>query len=491
MAGQDLHNTRSQPDQTKLNAGNASRLALKWSTSVHGDVSATPAIVGGAVYFPDWGGYLTKLDAATGKLLWERRINSYAGEPQSAFSRTSPAVVGSTLYIGDQNGATGAHVLAINATTGDLIWSTVINPSPVAIVTQSPVVNAGVVYVGASSSEESAALNPNYPCCTFRGSFSAIDAKTGQIKWTTYTVPPNNGMPGGYSGGAVWGSTAAIDEPTKTVFITTGNNYTVPQSATDCQAAGGTMSQCLNPDDHIDSILALDLDTGRIKWSTGVQGFDDWNVACLNLPGGSQQNCPPLAGPDFDFGSGANLLTIQDNGGKPQLLVGAGQKRGVYWLLDAQTGAIRSSTVVGPGSSLGGIEWGSATDKTRIYVANSDLYRTPYTVNGKTVAIGSFAAIDPPTGKVLWQVVDPSGSVLDLGPMTVSNGVVFASSMSGHMYALNATTGDVLWDYAGQGSSNAGPAIDESGTVYWGNGYANLGLGSQSFTFYAFSVDGK
>ncbi|AOK28066.1 MULTISPECIES: PQQ-binding-like beta-propeller repeat protein [Burkholderia] len=489
VAGQNLRNTRSQSDQTALNVNNAGRLALKWSRTVHGDVSATPAVVDGAVYFPDWGGYLTKLDAATGKLIWERRIDSYAGEPPSAVSRTSPAVVGNTVYIGDQN---GAHVLAIDAASGNLLWSTAINSHPYAIVTQSPIVHAGVVYVGASSTEEAAAADvPNYPCCSFRGSFSALDAKTGRIKWTTYTVPQNNGAPGGYSGGAVWGSTAAIDVPGKTVFITTGNNYSVPQSANQCQVAGGSMAQCLSPDDHVDSVLALDMATGRIKWSTGVQGFDTWNIAC-NQPGTNAQNCPPSPGPDFDFGAGPTLLTVHDRPGKPQLLVGAGQKSGVYWLLDAQTGAIRSSTVVGPGSALGGIEWGTATDGKRIYVANADYDRVPYTVNGKSVTVGSFAAIDPATGKILWQVADPSGNALTIAPVSVSNGVAFVSSMSGHMYALNAATGDVLWDYVGQGSSAAGPAIDERGTVYWGNGYAKLGaLGTKSYTFYAFSIDGK
>jgi polyvinyl alcohol dehydrogenase (cytochrome) len=65
--------------------------------------------------------------------------------------------------------------------------------------------------------------------------------------------------------------------------------------------------------------------------------------------------------------------------------------------------------------------------------------------------------------------------------------------MSGHMYVLNAATGSVLKDLPGQGSSNAGPAIDDGGTVYWGNGYSHLGpqIGSGSTTFYAFSVDGR
>ena len=76
-------------------------------------------------------------------------------------------------------------------------------------------------------------------------------------------------------------------------------------------------------------------------------------------------------------------------------------------------------------------------------------------------------------------------------PVSVSNGVVYGGSMSGHMYALDAATGAVLKDIEGEGSSNAGPAISNDGVVFWGNGYARFGLGAPSTTFYAFSLNGK
>jgi polyvinyl alcohol dehydrogenase (cytochrome) len=69
--------------------------------------------------------------------------------------------------------------------------------------------------------------------------------------------------------------------------------------------------------------------------------------------------------------------------------------------------------------------------------------------------------------------------------------VVYAGSMSGHMYALHGATGGVLNDIQGAGSSNAGPAIANDGTIYVGNGYARFGLGTGSTTFYAFSLNGK
>jgi polyvinyl alcohol dehydrogenase (cytochrome) len=70
--------------------------------------------------------------------------------------------------------------------------------------------------------------------------------------------------------------------------------------------------------------------------------------------------------------------------------------------------------------------------------------------------------------------------------------VVFGGSISGHMYALDGRTGQILWDYKGLGSSNAGPSIVD-GTVYWGNGYNNRFYpnGLSGKTLYAFSLDGR
>src|SRR5207249_3963319 len=93
-----------------------------------------------------------------------------------------------------------------------------------------------------------------------------------------------------YSGGAIWGTTPAYDRGSNTLYVGTGNNYTVPDAEKACEANGGTAGQCLSPDDHVDALMALDASTGRIEWSTGVGGFDDWNVACI--PGFDPHNCP-------------------------------------------------------------------------------------------------------------------------------------------------------------------------------------------------------
>jgi polyvinyl alcohol dehydrogenase (cytochrome) len=488
--GQNYSDTRSQPGDNLINPSDAANLKVKWTYTAHGDTSATPAVVGGAVYIPDWGGYLTKLNARTGMVIWSYPVSAYDGVPGS-ISRTSPTVVGNTVYIGDQNkpGFGGvAHEMAINATTGQKEWSTVVDAHPLAIVTGAASVYHGMLFVGVASKEEAAASLPTYPCCTFRGSEVALDARTGTLLWKDYMSPPNGGVPGGFSGNGVW-STPVIDAATGTLYIDTGNNYTQPASVTACEDAGGTPAQCMPADNYQESILAINAKTGAIKWATGDNAFDAWTLACL--PGFPPNNCPPDPGSDKDFGSGPQLFTIHGRHG-PMPVIGAGQKSGVYWLLDRATGKVIWSSAVGPGGVHGGMEWGTAYDRGVIYFADANTDADTFTLpNGQVVSKGGFfGALDAQTGKILWETADPSGDQ-DMAAVTTAGGVMFAGSMSGWMYALDGATGKILWSFQGQGSSNAGPAI-VGDTVYWGNGYDNTFISRlPSTTFYAFSIGGK
>jgi polyvinyl alcohol dehydrogenase (cytochrome) len=460
FAGHNLHNTRSAPTEHILGPGNVASLVPRWVFTTHGAVSATPSVQDGALYVPDWGGYLFRINAQTGQQVWAHQISEYDGIP-GAFSRTTPAIAGQKLIIGDQ---TGANVIALDKDTGALLWKTQVDSHPAAIITQSPVVHAGRIYVGVSSAEEGFATDPNYACCSFRGSILALDLYTGAILWKTYMVPPT------YSGGAVWGSTPVVDLKRRSLYVTTGNNYSVPAPVAACVAAvGGNAANadaCLAQDDYIDAVVALNLDTGAIKWGHRLHGFDLWTVVCIFVP------CPVLTSPDYDFGSGANLFTVGAAGHKRDLL-GAGQKSGVYWALDPDTGNIVWSTTVGPGSHFGGIEWGSATDGQRIYVAIANFFQDSYTLSpsGETINWGAYSALDAATGRILWQTADPAGS-FPLGAVTIANGVLYAESIAsqGPLYAFDAATGNVLWSFESHGSAMAGAAV-VNGTVYWGSGY--------------------
>src|ERR1700726_4839682 len=196
IAGQNLSNSWSQPAEHSISPANVNGLTPKWVFTTGGDVSATPTVDGDAVYFPDWGGNLFAVEKDSGHLIWSHKISDYDGVA-GAISRVSPAVDHDQLIIGDILSSNqvhnGANVIAVDRQTGTLRWLTHVESHPAAIITGSPVVFGGIVYIGVSSNEESLATNPAYPCCSFRGSVVALDAKNGAILWKTFDMPDNGG----------------------------------------------------------------------------------------------------------------------------------------------------------------------------------------------------------------------------------------------------------------------------------------------------------
>ncbi|AKJ07503.1 PQQ-binding-like beta-propeller repeat protein [Archangium gephyra] len=479
LAGLNLSNTRHQESERVLSRRNVPGLKPRWVFSAAGSISATPAVEAGAVYFPDWGGKLWKLEARSGRVLWSHAISEYTGVPDSV-SRVTPAVVGNRLILGSQQ---GGHLIALDKHSGELLWKTQVDPHPAAVITQSPIVHDGRVYVGVSSMEEAFTADPSYVCCTFRGSVVAVDLATGERRWQAYMVPE------GYSGGAVWSNTLVVDTKRNSLYVTTGNNYEVPDAVEACieSSPPEAAESCLATEDYIDAFVSLDLDSGAVKWGRRLQGFDAWNFACSLDP---QPWCPSPVGPDYDFGQGVMLFTANTPGGGKRELIGAGQKSGIFWALDPDSGAVVWNKLVGPGGSSGGIMWGSATDGERIYVGNVNWNKKPHTlVSGERITWGSWTALDAATGEILWQKADPQES-MPMGPVTVANGVVYAGSLDaeGHMYALDARTGETLWDFTAGGSVNAGAAVVE-GSVYWGSGYGRFGMGTANDKFFAFSLE--
>ncbi len=490
-AGGNLANSRHQNAESKIGVGNVASMRVKWSFTTAGDVSATPAVDSNNVYFPDWAGYLYAVDRVTGQKVWQVKISALTGVPMDK-ARATPAIEGNRLFIGTQGsilvpgGAPGGRMLALDKRTGALLWSTQLGAHPATIITQSATVHAGRVYVGNASMEEAlAGFVPGYPCCSFRGSLFALDAETGAVVWETTMAPP------GYSGNALWGSSPAVDTRRGQVYVATGNNYSVPPAVQACVAAAGSdalaVQGCLSPQDHFDSVVALDLRTGAIRWATRALPFDAWTVACFPFLGDGT-NCPKPAGPDYDFGQAPAIFKVA--GGQGRELVGAGQKSGQYWALDPDTGAVIWTTQAGPGGTAGGLQWGSAVDGQRVYTANSNSNFVPWTMpDGTTLVSGMWSGIDAATGKLLWQTAPAMGGGTS-GPVTTANGVVFGCSLDavGYMYALNAANGKILWQFASGGSCLSGAAISK-GEVFWGSGYANFGFGTPNNKLYAFEVN--
>jgi polyvinyl alcohol dehydrogenase (cytochrome) len=498
FSGGNIHNTRSTRfADPRLNPETVAGLTVKWVFTTAGDVSATPTVEGGALYVPDWGGMLWKLDTATGQAIWSHAVADYTGNPKS-YSRTSPAIGGRAIVFGDRAGAT---VMAVDKHTGNLLWKRVLDPLPSSWISSAPVIFGNRVYVGVSSNQEALAASVPGFQLSFRGRVVSLDLETGAIVWEFRTVPD------GYTGGAIVGSNLVIDEKRLSLYTGTGNNYSVPEAAATCLFVSSTVEEqqaCLDPANYEDTIVSLDLRDGHLKWFFRTRGFDTFTGNCrIGSP-----LCEQPAGPDFDFASAPNLFTIRhhrdgdrdgDLGGEEsQDIVGLGQKSGVYWALDADDGSVVWSTQVGPGGPLGGIEWGSAVDDGHIYVAECDLLHLPYHLGGPTGPItlaGSWAALDPATGDFVWQVPTvgqdpghPQLGSLAIGAVSAANGVMFAGTTSGDMVALDGASGKLLWRFASGGTVTGSPAI-VGDTLYWGTGYSDQRITSISIhKLYAFTL---
>lgn len=532
--GKDFDNAKFAQEETLLSPESVKSLGEDWMFETRGSVYVFPTIKDDWLYVTDYplltlesvvkpkeaGGWLYALDKDTGKLRWEKSIYEYSGSRANIVSRSSPAVFEDTVIFGDAfNVSTPVHILgnprtsvySVDRFTGELRWKTVVEEHFAGQITQSPTVYNGIVYVGVSSGEiyVPAALSLLYPCCTFRGSIVALDAKTGKILWQTYTVPKVEKQKDYFSGGSVWGSAPAVDEKRGLLYVATGNNYNAPKAFKDCLKDAKSDPEkeevCYTEhdpkDNYFDAVLALDLKTGEVKWSKKVMRYDAWNFACNAnigpLPNPISIACPKPAGGDDDFAQAPMILHDVNVNGDVKDLVVAGQKTGVFWAFDPdKNGDIVWTTKVGPDGIIGGHEFGSATDGTRIYAQITNLEHTSFELTagpwkGQTTHGGIWSALDPSTGKILWQTPVPNATLpltgeishpkfgeklglgffaLAQGPLSVGNGVVYAGSLDGTMVALKAETGEILWSKQNKGSINSAPAIVD-GALYWGSGY--------------------
>ncbi len=457
----------------------------RWEFAAAAQVDGTPTVEGNHVYVADEAGFVYALRTATGVPIWKTSLTEITGNKMS-HSRNSPGIGTTAVFVGDQ--ASG-ELFALRKTDGKLLWHTTIETNPDALVTSSPVVLDGRVYVGVASNEETkASTNPGF-VPTFRGSVVVLDEATGEIIWKSYTVPD------GFTGGAVWESNFAIDVARNSIFVSTGNNYSVSPAVAACQAAAATPTQieaCLPSDDHIDSVMAMDLKTGAVKWSQRFTHQDTWTVSCLSFAPSRATPCPTPTGEDTDFGAGGNLFTVTRKG-KSIAAIGTGQKSGAYFAMNRDTGEILWGTQVGPDGVIGGIEWGTATDGKRIYIANGNSAYVQATLypSGQTTTGGFWSALDVNTGAILWQTPTfapapipqgsarlgnpPPGTLAPAeGSMSVANGVAYGEDTAGTYVALDTATGKVLRSFNSGGAAISAPAIVD-GSLYWTSGYAGDG----------------
>jgi polyvinyl alcohol dehydrogenase (cytochrome) len=496
-----------------LSKADVPKLKLKWAYSMVG--GGMPTVMGEWLFITNRTGKFYALDAKTGCVRWVA---------EGVTSRTTPMIVKSAIspsgwatFVGERN----RTVRAFDAQSGKEIWrSAQLDANPVAGITGTPVVSGGALYVPMSSGEEGAAEQPGYSCCSFRGSLSALDLKTGQVKWKTYVIteplhPTYKNAAGvqqqGPAGGAIWSAPTA-DAKRGLVYVATGDSYTTEPTKGD------------------DAIVAIEMATGKIRWSHQVTERDNFIMGCNGAK--KPANCPAPTGPDYDFGASPILFHLAN--GKDVLL--SGQKSGAVYGMDPATGRLLWTTKVGSGSALGGVEWGMAADDKRLYVAISDIInlmdeilakegKGPVEGESSGPARPGLYALDPATGKVVWSAPAPvapchyagdtsrspaGGTCLraQSAAPSVAGSVVFSGTVDGWFRAYDAATGKILWadsttartydtlnqvkDQPGGGIDGLGPAI-ANGMVYVMSGFngATRTGGNGVNVLLAYSVDGR
>jgi polyvinyl alcohol dehydrogenase (cytochrome) len=498
--GRSVDNTRYQPEPA-IRASDVAKLALKWAYGYQGGTEfGQPTVVDERLFVASSTGRIYSLDSKTGCTYWtyDAAAGSRTAITIGELARTRVAALPrrlkrtlahldvikapSAAFFGDDAGA----VYALDAQKGTLLWKTQVETHPLARVVGAPTLYGDRLYVALSSTEDAAAANPSYGCCTFRGSVVALDIASGRAVWKSYTVlegpqPTRKNSAGiqefGPAGAAI-SSSPTVDSKRNVVYVATGG------------AANG-IEQSLT-----DAIVAFDLADGKLRW-----------VKQLVRPDAG------VAGAGFS--SSPILRTLAT--GNQVLLVG--QKSGVVYGLDPDHGgAILWQTKIGDGSagpaggasgivsvvgppgvagSPGGVAWGSAADHRNLYVAISGLLAQPAN------AAGGLTALDMTTGIARWHTASPEPacswgerncSHAQAQAVTVMPGSAFSGSMDGHLRAYSTIDGKVLWDFdtardfqTKNGIKASGGPLDHGGaTIVNGTVYVNSGN-----TLLAFSVDGK
>jgi len=476
--GRDVANSRYQP-KPGFAAADIPKLKVKWAFAYPGTKNSEPLIFGDRVFVASMSGKVYSLDTKTGCVHWRY---DWRGGARASMSigplKTAPS--GWALYLGDDR----MFVHAFDAASGKELWKTLTGDHKVGRITGSPALYQGVLYVPLSASEESQGNVAAYGCCTFIGTVVAVSATDGKILWRQPILDeqphPTRKNPAGTqmygpAGGAIW-SAPTIDAKAGQLYVATGDSYTEVEHKTS------------------DAVLAMDLKTGKIRWANQVLAKDNFMSGTVNGPLGDR-------GPDFDFGSSPNLVTLP--GGKS--LVITGNKSSIVYAMDPATGKMVWQTPrLGQGSALGGVEWGPATDGKIFYAALAD---PPGRGRPGLVALN---VID---GKELWRVDAPKGLPCNVPSgrcspnfsqaVTAVPGAVFAGAQDGRLRAYSAADGKVLWEFdttapqdtvngvkaAPGGSLDMGGPTVAGGMMFVHSGYN--GSAGASNLLLAFSVDGK
>ena len=451
----------------QINAGNVDRLRPKWIYQMRTThkVETSPLVVDGVMYLTRPPNDVIALDAETGRRLWSHqykvpeKVIVCCGQVNRGL-----AILGDRLFMATVD----AKLLALDAKSGRLLWKTEIADYKGGYGgTVAPLVAKDKVILGLAGGEYGV-----------RGFIDAYHAATGERAWRFYTIPgpdePNFGTWAGDSwktGGATAWVTGAFDPDLNLTYWGTGNPG--PDWNGDGRAGDNLYS---------DSMLALDVDTGKLKWHFQYTPHDvhDWDATQVPI-----------------------LLDSEFKGRKRKLLAHA-NRNGFFYLLDRETGEYLMAkpyvkqtwakeidargrpvrlpdtfpslegTTVWPGIN-GGMNWFSPSysPRTGLYYAPSqETGNVYYKADAEYKPGASFTggggkpvpgfqehsavrAIVPETGEIRWEhkLVNPSWA----GVLSTAGNVVFSGTVEGNFFALDAATGKHLWYFPAGGMVFANP----------------------------------
>jgi polyvinyl alcohol dehydrogenase (cytochrome) len=483
--GIDAENTRFQSaEHAGLAADEVHTLELIWAFAYPGETLALGQanIVGKRIFVPSNSGNVYSLNAVTGCAYWRFVADSSVRTAVNVGVLSLDSNAQFLVYFTDTN----ANTYAVNAKTGELVWKTKIESHPAVRVSGAAQLYQGRLFVPVSTLEAITAANPDYQCCTQRGSVVALDAYSGQIEWQSFTIleqPQKISISNaegtlfhGPSGAGIW-SAPTIDKKLNALYVGTGENSSEPATNTS------------------DAILAMDLTDGKILWSYQATANDTWNSACIS---DDRSNCPAPVGPDYDFGASPILVSINDS---QRVLLGV-QKSGEIHALDPDNkGKLLWKQRASAGGFQGGVMWGAASDGVNIYVALSDregiqIKKADGSGDWQLQSNkgGGLHAYRVSDGKLLWKAkpadcgARKQCSPAQSGAVSAIPGVVFSGAYDGHIRAYSSVDGSVIWDYdtvksysAVNGIQAQGGALDGpgptivNGIVYVNSGYARWG----------------
>jgi polyvinyl alcohol dehydrogenase (cytochrome) len=474
--GFNYTNTRNQP--SLIDSSNVESLAVNFlfTQTTANEKRGAPAVTAQAIFLTS-GRQLLAINRQSGCQYWrfDTPVNGSNFRSASVLfvapSEAMPAVV----YAADFNG----YVYAVSAEDGALLWQKRVGTLPqFHFVTGGMQHYDGKLFVPVSSKEVLATVFFPGACCISHGMLVALDASTGDTLWQYHTTSnaEETILPGervGPNGAPVW-ATPTLDVARKTIYIGTGQNYTEPATATS------------------DAIISLAMDSGEVNWIFQARANDTWNGNCQNP---ASLRCSDPAGHDFDFGAAPILLDDGDT------LI-AGDKGGVVYSIQADSGALNWTNKVSKGSTLGGIHWGMAVDRERVFVAATD-----FSIDKATGGIADLIpgarpgiyALNLETGELAWEIHPThvfeglTSQSLYSASLSVSNDLLFAGSLDGVVRAFDTRDGTQKWSMNTaieftdiNGTKGNGGTIDSVGVVVSGDG---LLINSGYSTFQG--VDGR